>query len=237
MRTIRENVFETNSSSMHAIVVSRNTISDFSKFKGHSTIDFDLGMDFSSRCLIPRKNASEKASYIFHLICSMVCADWPYHYNIAYTKEETSLIKRNYKKFEKALELIRLYYRYNSKLLITFSDVNLKLDETSGTANIESQDYSSLGCYGHNSLCDALFLNDLVEHLKGFIAGKEKLDDNSVFWMYMDTVLSFVLDDNSIIIQGSDEMDDSEIEKQKKLVIKYIKKNKGDASVIWPLGG
>ena len=85
MKTIRSNVFETNSSSMHAICITNS----YPNMKNQE-ITFDLGMDFSSRTLIKRVLPIEKASYVFHLIC--------YHFEITYIHEPES---NTYTEFEK----------------------------------------------------------------------------------------------------------------------------------------
>ena len=69
MKTIRNSVFETNSSSMHAIVIPRGSV--FNKEPVKVCMDGD--MDFSDRTLIERKLPDEKASYCFLIIMKYWC--------------------------------------------------------------------------------------------------------------------------------------------------------------------
>ena len=69
MKTIRNSVFETNSSSMHAIVIPRDGVCN------NEPVDvcMDGSMDFSDRTLVERKLPDEKASYCFLIIMKYWC--------------------------------------------------------------------------------------------------------------------------------------------------------------------
>lgn len=48
---------------------------------------------------------------------------------------------------------------------------------------------------------------------------------------------SFIMDQNAVIIQHTDEYTKNDLKRMQKLVIDYVKKNKGMCFVDWPLGG
>ncbi len=48
---------------------------------------------------------------------------------------------------------------------------------------------------------------------------------------------SFIMDQNAVIIQHTDEYTTKDLKRMQKLVIDYVKKNKGMCFVDWPLGG
>ena len=62
MKTIHKGTFETNSSSMHAIVISRDY-----RHQLFDKIVFDNDIDFSSRTTILRNTVEDKAAYVLHI--------------------------------------------------------------------------------------------------------------------------------------------------------------------------
>jgi hypothetical protein len=48
---------------------------------------------------------------------------------------------------------------------------------------------------------------------------------------------SFILDPNAVILQNTDECDEKDRKKMQRMVMSYVRKNKGMCFVDWPFGG
>ena len=234
MKTIRSNVFETNSSSMHAICITNS----YPNMKNQE-ITFDLGIDFSSRTLIKRVLPIEKASYIFHLICK--------HFETTYIHKPVS---NTYTEFEKT-DIREKFLKFTDFLIMlnnvshnSYQDVECKFinyvlyfSESNDFAyiNTKNGDWSSTGCYGHDSFEIELGLTKLYKLMDNYIEYNDiKLLDLEFNWY---GILRFILND-SIIIQNTDECDNEDRIEMNKTIIDTINRHMDEqVTVIWPIGG
>lgn len=240
MKTIRNSVFETNSSSMHAIVIPRDGVCN------NEPVDvcMDGSMDFSDRTLVERKLPDEKASYCFLIIMKYWCdklvrggwSDIKKDY-LRITDEE---VKRND-------EIIAAYRKFITYMQSSFKkhwSINLTVKNYTVTsmkngAYISPKDWASNGCYGHDVL-KSILMERLLERIDEIT---EPGADLSVLradgYSYLDfcDLASFIMDQNAVIIQHTDEYTPKDLKRMQKLVIDYVKKNKGMCFVDWPLGG
>ena len=106
-------------------------------------------------------------------------------------------------------------------------------------AYISPKDWASNGCYGHDVL-KSILMERLLERIDeitepGADLSVLRADGNS----YLDfcDLASFIMDQNAVIIQHTDEYTTKDLKRMQKLVIDYVKKNKGMCFVDWPLGG
>lgn len=240
MKTIRNSVFETNSSSMHAIVIPRGSV--FNKEPVNVCMDGD--MDFSDRTLIERKMPDEKASYCFLIIMKywcdkLTCGRWS-EKKRGYLNISAKEVKRNdeivaaYRKF---ITYMKASFKKHWNITLTIK--NTKVESKKNGAYIGPKYWATNGCYGHESFQSIIMSNMLRTIGKIAKPGADlsalKADDNS--FLDFDDVASFILDPNAVIIQHTDEYEKDDLKRMQKMVIDYVKKNNGMCFVDWPAGG
>ena len=243
MRTVRNSVFETNSSSMHAIVVPKNSLFN----KEPINVCMDADMDFSDRTLIERNQPDEKASYCLLLIMKywdskLVCGRWSSQKN-AYLNITDKEIKRNeqiiaaYRKF---ISYMKKSFKKHWNIKLTIKHVTVKSTNKGGS--IESMNYGNNGCYGHSTFY-SIVMNKMLDTINKITQPDADLSilsvDDAQYNSYLDFCMlaNFILNPNAVIIQNTDECDDKDRKKMQRMVISYVKKNKGMCFVDWPYGG
>ena len=112
MKTIRNSVFETNSSSMHAIVIPKGNVFN----KEPVNVCMDGNMDFSDRTLIERKLPDEKASYCFLIIMKywcdkLVCGNW--------SEKKKGYLNISKKDVKRNNEIIAVYKKFIAYMLLS----------------------------------------------------------------------------------------------------------------------
>lgn len=242
MKTVRESAFETNSSSMHAIVIPRGSV--FNKEPVKVCIDGE--MDFSERTLIERKLSDEKASYCFHIIMKywcdkFTCGKWSEkkkdYLNIA-AKE----VKRNdeiaaaYRKF---IDYMKKSFKKHWNISLTIK--NTKVVSKKNYAYIGPKHWASTGCYGHESF-QSIIMSYMLRTIDKITEPNADLSILSVkdsCNSYLDfcDLASFILDPDAVIIQNTDECSDKEYKQMQRMIISYVRKNQGKCYVDWPAGG
>lgn len=243
MKTIRNSVFETNSSSMHAIVIPKDGVHN----EEPVNVCMDGSMDFSARTLIERKLPDEKASYCFLIIMKywtdkLVCGKWSdkKHDYLNITDKE---VKRNdeiiaaYRKF-----ITYMKNSFKKHWAINLTIKNVSIASMKNGAYISPKDWASTGCYGHAVLNDIL-MGRLLERIDEITKPDADLSvlitkDNTLN-SYLDfcELASFILDPKAVIIQHTDEYEEDDLKRMQTMVIDYVKKNKGMCYVDWPVGG
>lgn len=241
MKTIRNSVFETNSSSMHAIVIPKNNV--FNKEPVNVCMDGD--MDFSERTLIERKLPDEKASYCFHIIMKywsdkLVCGGW--------SEKKRGCLNITDKEIKRNDEIVAAYRKFITYMKASFKKhwainltiKNTKVESKKNGAYIGPANWATNGCYGHDTFKSILMrrLLDTIDKIAKPDADLSvlKADGWNSFLDFGD-VASFILDPNAVIIQHTDEYEQDDLKRMQKMVIDYVKKNKGMCFVDWPLGG
>lgn len=242
MITIRDSVFETNSSSMHAIVIARNSYR--CRRAKPVRVTMDMNVDFSNRRLIERASADEKAAYCFHLIAGHINSRM---IEPKYDKKWKDGKYRYHKLSNKALEHNKRLGDIFTCWLADFKAFALErynielvpMNYVIGKWSIKSAEYGDTGCYGHDT-----FVGIVLKHV--FRMLDDCIDEKESSWLYYDghfstmymlDMLDFIANPKSAIIQGSDEMSDYRKRQQGKLVEKYVILNKGICTVDWPAGG
>lgn len=242
MRTVRNSVFETNSSSMHAIVIPKNSFFN----KEPVTVCMDADMDFSDRTLIERKLPDEKASYCLHLIMKhwsdkLVCGKWS-HAKKGYLNITDKEVQQN----EKIIAAYRKFMSwmkacFKKRWAIDLKVKNVAISCTKQVATIEPKHWATTGCYGHVVLQNILmnYMFDTIDKMVNPDADLSFLKDTDSCTAYLCfcDVASFILDPNAVIIQNTDECDKKDYRKMQRMVIDYVKKNHGKCFVDWPYGG
>lgn len=242
MKTIRNSVFETNSSSMHAIVIPRGSV--FNKEPVNVCMDGD--MDFSDRRLIERKLPDEKASYCFLIIMKywcdkLTCGRWSEKkrgcLNIA-AKE----VKRN----DEIVSVYRKFIAYMKKSFkkhwnIKLTIKNTKVESKKNGGYIGPKYWASNGCYGHETF-QSIIMSNLLRTIDKITEPNADLsilsvDDHCNSYLDFCDLASFILDTDAVVIQNTDECDDKERKQMQRMVMAYVKKNKGMCYVDWPAGG
>lgn len=242
MKTIRNSVFETNSSSMHAIVIPKSNV--FNKEPVKVCMDGD--MDFSERSLIERKLPDEKASYCFLLIMEywnskLVRGRWSSQKkgNLNITDKE---VKRNneiiaaYRKF---ISYMKKSFKKHWNIKLTVNNANVK--STKQVGFIEPKSYGTTGCYGHYTF-QSIIMNRLLLTIDNITKPDADLsilsvDDRCNSYLDFCDLASFILDPNAVILQNTDECSEKDLKKMQRMVMSYVRKNKGMCFVDWPLGG
>lgn len=241
MITVRTSAFETNSSSMHAIIIARGGYFNKVTVK----VCMDANIDFSARTLIERKTPDEKASYCFHLIMNrwnskLVRGKWN-----SETCEYDDISKKEIEQNEKVIAGYRKFVTYMKKAMkkhwkISLSVKNVLVKSASNGAELEPKCYASTGCYGHAALEAILFDNmfDTIDKFASLGSESPEFDANSNSgWIDFYDMAYFILNPNSVIIQNTDECDDKDRKKMQRMVMDYVKKNNGMCHVDWPFGG
>ena len=240
MKTIRNSVFETNSSSMHAIVIPRDGVCN------NEPVDvcMDGSMDFSDRTLVERKLPDEKASYCFLIIMKYWCDKLVRGGWSAIKKDYLGITDEEVKRNDEIIAAYRKFITYMQSSFKKHWSINLTVKNYTVTsmkngAYISPKDWASNGCYGHDVL-KSILMERLLERIDeitepGADLSVLRADGNS----YLDfcDLASFIMDQNAVIIQHTDEYTKKDLKRMQKLVIDYVKKNKGMCFVDWPLGG
>lgn len=242
MRTVRNSVFETNSSSMHAIVIPKRNV--FNKEPVNVCMDGD--MDFSERTLIERNLPDEKASYCFLLIMKywsdkLTCGRWSdkkkgYLNITAKEAKRNDEIVATYRKF---IAYMKKSFKKNWNINLTIK--NTKVESKKNGAYIGPKYWATNGCYGHESF-QSIIMSYMLRTIDKITEPKADLsilsvDDSCNSYLDFCDLASFILDSNAVILQNTDECDDKDRKKMQRMVISYVKKNKGMCFVDWPYGG
>lgn len=245
MKTIRLNTFETNSSSMHAIVIpERSNVKDYLR-----DITFKYNMDFSDRVLYVRDKPEEKASYLFQLIVKQINT-----YFVPVVKDDVEIpgaVSHN----ELVIEMFNLWMKNFKQCVKQYEHINVDFTgykinrEYTNWKNVTVRqyfideadgEYASTGCYGHAGVNGVLFarLFDRFdkavknEDLSGFKNIKEDSWDFTVYH-----IIEFIFDPKAVIIQYTDEYSDEGLAEMKQHIKKFIEMNDYRCNLIWPLGG
>ena len=242
MKTIRQSVFETNSSSMHAIVVPRGNVHN----KESVDVCMDASMDFSDRTLIERNLPDEKASYCFLLIMQywnskLVHGRWSSQKK-GYLNITDKEVKRNneiiaaYRKF---ISYMKKSFKKHWNIKLTVKNADVKSTKHGGY--IEPKYYGSTGCYGHYTF-QSIIMNRLLLTIDTVTTPDADLsilntDDHCHSYLDFCKLASFILSPDAVIIQNTDECSEKDRKKMQRMVVSYVRKNKGMCFVDWPLGG
>lgn len=243
MKTIRNSVFETNSSSMHAIVIPKGNVHN------ETPVDvcMDGSMDFSSRTLIERKLPDEKASYCFLIIMKywsdkLACGRWS-EKKKGYLNITDKEVKRNDEIIAAYLKFIKyMKASFKKHWAINLTIKNYTVKSMKNGAYISPKDWATNGCYGHDVL-NSILMKRLLERIDAITEPDADLSvlraDDNTWNSFLDfcDLASFILDPNAVIIQHTDEYDEDDLNLMQKMVIDYVKKNKGMCYVDWPVGG
>lgn len=245
MKTIRLNTFETNSSSMHAIVIpERANIKDYLR-----DITFNYNMDFSDRALYVRDKPEEKASYLFQLIVKQINS-----YFVPVTKDGEEIpgaVAHN----ELVIEMFNLWMRNFKQCVKQYEHINVDFTgyeisrECVNWKNvIERQyfisepegEYASTGCYGHAGVNGVLFAHlfdrfDNAVKTEDISEFKNAKEDPWDFTAYR--IIEFVFDPKAVIIQYTDEYTDEGLVEMKQHIKKFVEMNDYRCNLIWPVGG
>lgn len=242
MKTVRQSVFETNSSSMHAIVIPKRNV--FNKEPVNVCMDGD--MDFSERTLIERNLPDEKASYCFLLIMKywsdkLTCGRWS-DKKKGYLNITAKEVKRNdeivatYRKF---IAYMKKSFKKNWNIKLTIK--NTKVESKKTGAYIGPKYWATNGCYGHESF-QSIIMSYMLKTIDKITEPKADLsilsvDDSCNSYLDFCDLASFILDSNAVILQNTDECDDKEYKQMQRMLMSYVRKNKGMCFVDWPCGG
>lgn len=163
--------------------------------------------------------------------------------NVEYDSFEKDLLDARFKKLKKVLDKIsKMFAQETNGLTVNFDDLTYKIHKDYGYTEIssKSENYPSNGCYDNEGIYVYFNMERALKILNDFLDSDsddvEKLD----IWKIKDTInsmINFAFDENSILIQDTDECDEYDMEKHYKTVIEYVVKNEGRATVIHPIGG
>ena len=154
----------------------------------------------------------------------------PIHYSSPYSEEEVESIKKTYSRFLEFFEILSKDCRMPYEL----KNCELKVEEDKGFFSFGNE-YASNGCYGHKIFNNIIELDNVISKMHFFLkCGVLEKDD---LYCWKTVLYQFILNENSVIVQGTDECDDEEDKLQKKYIKDYVLKNEGDCYVDWPLGG
>lgn len=242
MKTIRNSVFETNSSSMHAIVIPRGNVFN----KEPVDVCMDGSMDFSDRRLIERKLPDEKASYCFLIIMKywcdkLTCGSWS-EKKRGYLNITAKEVKRNdeiisaYRKF---ITYMKASFKKHWAINLTIKNYTVK--SMKNGAYISPKDWATNGCYGHEAF-QSIIMSNMLRTIDKITEPNADLsilsvDDRCDSYLDFYGLASFILDPNAVIIQHTDEYEEADLKLMQNMVIDYVKKNKGMCHVDWPAGG
>ena len=242
MKTVRQSVFETNSSSMHAIVIPKRNV--FNKEPVNVCMDGD--MDFSERTLIERNLPDEKASYCFLLIMKywsdkLTCGRWS-DQKKGYLNITAKEVKRNdeivatYRKF---IAYMKKSFKKHWNIKLTIK--NTKVESRKNGAYIGPKYWATNGCYGHESF-QSIIMSYMLSTIDKITEPNADLsilsvDDSCNSYLDFCDLASFILDSKSVILQNTDECDDKEYRQMQRMLMSYVRKNKGMCFVDWPCGG
>lgn len=242
MKTIRNSVFETNSSSMHAIVIPKGNVFN----KEPVNVCMDGNMDFSDRTLIERKLPDEKASYCFLIIMKywcdkLVCGNWSEK-----KKGYLNISKKDVKRNNEIIAVYKKFIAYMKKSFkkhwaINLTIKNTKVKSMEWGAYIGPKDWATNGCYGHDSF-QSIIMSYMLRTIDKITEPNADLsilsvDDSCNSYLDFCDLASFILDPNAVIIQNTDECSDKEYKQMQRMIISYVRKNQGKCYVDWPAGG
>lgn len=241
MKTVRENVFETNSSSMHAIVIPK--FGSCKEIEG--PLVFNYCMDFSDRMLVIHDKAEDKASYIFQLIVNHFCNKFKPVDNSAETEEYNEFVL---KVFEYWMEYFKKCVKCWRKMDVEFTGYEIEREHKTYRGDIEKRynivepinSYASTGCYGHAGFV-GIMMNSMFKKIDEAIS----CHDLAYYVNQMDdpwdsdilNIIDFVTNPNAVIIQCTDEYTNEEFAEMKATIKKYMEKNDYCCHVVWPVGG
>lgn len=242
MKTIRNSVFETNSSSMHAIVIPRGSV--FNKEPVKVCIDGE--MDFSDRRLIERKLPDEKASYCFLIIMKYWCDKFACGKWSEKKRDYLNITAKEVKRNEEIVAAYRKFIAYMKKSFKKHWNINLTIKNTKvvskkNYAYVGPKHWASTGCYGHESF-QSIIMSYMLRTIDKITEPNADLsilcvDDRWNSYLDFCDMASFILDPNAVILQNTDECDEKDRKKMQRMVMSYVRKNKGMCFVDWPFGG
>ena len=242
MKTVRQSVFETNSSSMHAIVIPKGNV--FNKEPVKVCMDGD--MDFSERSLIERKLPDEKASYCVLLIMKYWCDKLTCGKFSMKKKDYLNITAKEVKRNDEIVATYRKFIAYMKKSFkkhwnITLTIKNTKVESKKNGAYIGPKNWATNGCYGHESF-QSIIMSYMLRTIDKITEPNADLSILSVkdsCNSYLDfcDLASFILDPNAVILQNTDECSDKEYKQMQRMIISYVRKNQGKCFVDWPAGG
>ena len=242
MKTVRQSVFETNSSSMHAIVIPKGNV--FNKEPVKVCMDGD--MDFSERSLIERKLPDEKASYCFLLIMKYWCDKLTCGKFSMKKKDYLNITAKEVQRNDEIVATYRKFIAYMKKSFkehwnITLTIKNTKVESKKNGAYIGPKNWATNGCYGHESF-QSIIMSYMLRTIDKITEPNADLsilsvDDRCNSYLDFCDLASFILGQNAVIIQNTDECDDKEYKQMQRMLMSYVRKNKGMCFVDWPCGG
>lgn len=237
MKTVRNNVFETNSSSMHALVIPRT----FEPVEVTEPIAFDYGnADFSMRHYEKHDTPSAKASYCMIFIIETVQSmlkciydkeHWDYFDETKRKKLSAEDINHNDEVMSKFMQFLdKIAEEIKKEYSVDIKFTNFTLDVDTGIIKPPKHAYVSAGCYGNEAFKETV-MHYILRDLEQF------MNSSGDVWWIVSHMIEFIMDPRAVILQGSDEMDEDEQKKQTDAVVEYVLKNNGDCTVSWPAGG
>lgn len=242
MRTVRYSAFETNSSSMHAIVIPKNGY--HAKAKEQKLV-FRYNMDFSDRRLVIHDTPEDKASYIFQLIVKHFCSKFKPVDNSAETEEHNEFVL---KVFEHWMEYFKKCVKTWRMINVEFTGYEIEREYKTYNDDIKKcynivepvGSYASTGCYGHAGL-EGIMMNSMFNKIDEAIS----YHDLACYINLADdpwdsdilNIIDFVTNPNAVIIQYTDEYTYEEFTEMKASIKKYMEKNDYCCHVVWPVGG
>lgn len=251
MKTVRLGTFETNSSSMHAIIIPEHSSNVYKHLKD---IVFQYNMDFSERALYVRNKPEEKASYVFQLIVGQINS-----YFVPVTKDGVEIPgavthnERVIKVFTDWMEQFKAEVLEWEKINVSFSGYVISREYTNYKGEVIRQyhiqepegTYASTGCYGHKGvngvLLSRLFdrFDKIVENIDSPDWDKpEEIEKRNKNWdASMFHIIDFVFDPNAVIIQYTDEYSGEGLAEMKQKIREYMEMNDYRCNLIWPIGG
>lgn len=250
MKTVRLGTFETNSSSMHAIVIpERSDIQEHLK-----DIVFQYNMDFSERALYIRNKPEEKASYVFQLIVGQINS-----YFVPVTKDGVEIPgavthnERVIKIFTDWMEQFKAEVFEWEKINVYFGGYVISREYTNYKGEVIREyriqepegTYASTGCYGHKGvngvLLSRLFdrFDKVMENIDSPDWDKpEEIEKRNKNWdTSMFHIIDFVFDPKAVIIQYTDEYSEEGLAEMKQKIREYMEMNDYRCNLIWPVGG
>ena len=227
---------------MHAIVIPKGKI--FNKEPVNVCMDGD--MDFSERTLIERNLPDEKASYCFLLIMKywsdkLTCGRWSDK-----KKGELNITAKEVKRNDEIVATYRKFIDYMKKSFkkhwnITLTIKNTKVESKKNGAYIGPKYWATNGCYGHETF-QSIIMSYMLRTIDKITEPNADLsilsvDDRCNSYLDFSDLASFILDTDAVVIQNTDECDEKERKQMQRMVMSYVKKNKGMCYVDWPAGG
>jgi hypothetical protein len=227
---------------MHAIVIPKGNVFSKEPVK----VCMDGYMDFSDRTLIERKLPDEKASYCFLVIMKywcdkLTCGEWSDK-----KKGCLNITAKEVKRNDEIVATYRKFIAYMKKSFkkhwnITLTIKNTKVESMKNGAYIGPKYWATNGCYGHESF-KSIIMSYMLRTIDKITEPNADLsilcvDDRWNSYLDFCDMASFILDPNAVILQNTDECDEKDLKKMQRMVMSYVRKNKGMCFVDWPFGG